>query len=191
MASFQTAVQLDPRDTGNAADLGFALMYLRRYPAAKTALDRARVLNPGDLTYVEWRVMASLGEGDLAGARQVLHSVPATVDPTSLVAAIAPERRQEWILDDAQRQRLLTLRPSDFDDDRPTWALTFAEAYATLGDARRSRAYADTAVLRTMRCLKMPAMRERTAAWVSPRRTPARGGGDRGRTRRGLAAALA
>jgi serine/threonine-protein kinase len=146
VASFQTAVQLDPRDPGNAADLGFALMYLRRYPAAKTALDRARVLNPGDLTYVEWRVMASLGEGDLAGAQQVLHSVPATVDPTSLVAAIAPERRQEWILDDAQRQRLLTLHPSDFDDDRPTWALTLAEAYATLGDARRSRAYADTAV---------------------------------------------
>jgi serine/threonine protein kinase/tetratricopeptide (TPR) repeat protein len=158
VATFQTAVQLDPRDPGNLADLGFALMYLRRYPAAKMALDRARALNPGELTYVEWRVMASLGEGDLAGAQQVLHAVPGTVDQTSLVAAIAPERGQQWMLDDAQRRHLLTLRPSDFDDDRPTWALTLAEAYSTLGDARRSRAYADSAAAAyTAMILKMPA----------------------------------
>ena len=50
------------------------------------------------------------------------------------------------MLDDVQRRLLLTLRPSDFDDDRPTWALTLAEAYATLGDVSRCRAYADSAV---------------------------------------------
>jgi serine/threonine protein kinase/tetratricopeptide (TPR) repeat protein len=158
VASFQTAVQLDPRDPGTLADLGFALMYLRRYAAAKTALDRARALNPGDLTYVEWRVMASLGEGDLDGAQQVLRTVPATVDQTSLVSAIAPERGQEWILDDAQRRHLLTLRQSDFDNDRPTWALTLAQAYGTLGDTRRSRAYADSAVAAyNAMIVKMPA----------------------------------
>ena len=145
VANFQAAVQLDPRDPSAMSDLGFALVNLRRYASAKTALDRARALNPGNLTYIEWRVTASLGEGDLAGAQQVLHTVPATVDQTSLVAAIAPQRGQQWILDDAQRRLLLTLRPSDFDDDRPIWALTLAEAYATLGDGLRSRAYADSA----------------------------------------------
>jgi eukaryotic-like serine/threonine-protein kinase len=145
VAKFQTAVQLDPRDPSASGDLGFALVNLRRYGGAKMALDRARALNPGDLTYLEWRITASLGEGDLAAAQQLLHTVPATVDQTSLVVAIAPERGQQWILDDGQRRHLLTLRPSDFDEDRPTWALTLAEAYATLGDATRSRAYADSA----------------------------------------------
>jgi serine/threonine-protein kinase len=146
VANLQTAVQLDPREPETSADLGFALVNLRRYTGAKIALDHALALTPGDLTAIEWRVMASLGEGDLAGAQRVLHTVPATVDQTSLVTAIAPERGQEWMLDDAQRRLLLTLHPSDFDDDRATWALTLAEAYATLGDAPRSRAYADTAV---------------------------------------------
>jgi serine/threonine protein kinase/Flp pilus assembly protein TadD len=146
VANFRAAVQLDPRDPSASADLGFALVYLRRYASAKIALDRARALTPGDLTYVEWRVMESLGEGDLAGAQQVLRTVPATVDQTSLVTAIAPERGQQWMLDDVQRRHLLTLRPSDFDDDRPVWAVTLAEAYTTMGDAARARAYADSAV---------------------------------------------
>jgi tetratricopeptide (TPR) repeat protein len=145
VANLQTAVQLDPRAPGAAADLGFALVNLRHYAGAKIALDHALALTPGDLTYIEWRVMTSLGEGDLAGAQQVLHAAPAMVDQTSLVSAIAPERGQEWILDGVQRQLLLTLHASDFDNDRPTWALTLAEAYATLGDASRSRAYADSA----------------------------------------------
>ena len=127
-------------------DLGFALVNLRLYAGAKIALDRALALTPGDLTAVEWRVMASLGEGDSAGAQRVLHAVPATVDQASLVSSIADERGQEWMLDDVQRRLLLTLRPSDFDDDRPTWALTLAQGYATLGDTSRCRAYADSAV---------------------------------------------
>jgi eukaryotic-like serine/threonine-protein kinase len=158
VANLQTAVQLDPRDPSALSDLGFALMYLRRYTGAKSSLDHALALNPVDLTYIEWRVMASLGEGDLAGAQQVLHTVPPTVDQTSLVAHIAPERRQEWVLDDAQRRHLLTLSPADFDEDRPTWALTRAEAYATLGDGPRSRAYADSAAAAyRMLLVKMPA----------------------------------
>ena len=146
VANLQTAVQLDPRETDNSADLGFALVNVRRYADAKIALDHALALTPADLTAIEWRVMASLGEGDLAGAQKVLHAVPATVDQTSLISSIAEERGQEWVLDDVQRRHLLTLRPSDFDDDRLTWALTLAEAYATLGDASRCRAYADSAV---------------------------------------------
>ena len=48
-------------------------------PARDGAGPRTR-LTPADLTKIEWRVMASLGEGDLAGAQRVLHAVPATVD---------------------------------------------------------------------------------------------------------------
>jgi eukaryotic-like serine/threonine-protein kinase len=146
VSNLQTAVQLDPRAPNALADLGFALVNVRRYAGAKMALDRALALTPGDLTKIEWRVMASLGDGDRAGAQQVLQAVPATVDQASLVSSIADERGQEWMLDDVQRRLLLTLRPSDFDDDRPTWALTLAQAYATLGDGSRSRAYADSAV---------------------------------------------
>jgi eukaryotic-like serine/threonine-protein kinase len=146
VANLQTAVQLDPREPDASADLGFALVNVRRYADAKIALDHVLVLTPADLTAIEWRVMASLGDGDLAGAQRVLHSVPATVDQASLVSYIGEERGEEWMLDDAQRRQLITLRPSDFDGARPSWALTLAEAYATLGDASRSRAYADSAV---------------------------------------------
>ena len=145
VAKLQTAVQLDPREPGASGDLGFALVNQRRFAEARSALDRALAISPDNITFVEWRVMASLGDGDVPGAQQVIHSVPATVDQAALISTIATERGQQWILDDAQRRFLLTVRPEDFDTGRPLWALTLAEVYATLRDTVRSHAYADSA----------------------------------------------
>ena len=49
------------------------------------------------------------------------------------------------MLDEEQRELLLRLTPSAFDDDRGTWALCLAQAYALKGDAANVRAYAEEA----------------------------------------------
>lgn len=141
----QSAVRLDPRDASMPGDLGFALLNLRRYAEARTSLDQALAITPGDLTFLNWRVMASLGDGDSAGAQRVLHAVPPSVDQASLLSYVASDRGKQWILDDSQRRQLIALRPDAFDGGPASWALTLAEAYATMGDIPRSRAYADTA----------------------------------------------
>ena len=141
----RSAVRLDPRDASASGDLGLALMYTRRHAEARTALDRALAITPGNLTFVAWRVMASLGDGDLADAQRVLHAVPPTVDPPALLSYIASNRGMAWVLDDTQRRRLLALPADAFDDGRAAWAIVLAQAYASFGDGPRSRAYADTA----------------------------------------------
>ena len=44
-----------------------------------------------------------------------------------------------------QRELLLRLTPSAFDDDRGTWGICLAQAYALKGDAANVRAYAEEA----------------------------------------------
>ena len=50
-----------------------------------------------------------------------------------------------WILGDEQRELLLRLTPSAFDDDRGTWAFCLAQASALKGDAASVRTYAEEA----------------------------------------------
>jgi tetratricopeptide (TPR) repeat protein len=50
-----------------------------------------------------------------------------------------------WLLDDGQRALLYQLKPADFDDDRGSWGLALAGAYALQGEGARARAYADSA----------------------------------------------
>jgi tetratricopeptide (TPR) repeat protein len=52
-----------------------------------------------------------------------------------------------WALDSAQKAVLLGLPPAAFDDDRGTWGLALAEAYALRGNQPRARLYADSARL--------------------------------------------
>jgi tetratricopeptide (TPR) repeat protein len=50
-----------------------------------------------------------------------------------------------WVLDEVQQQLLLRLRPRAFEDDRATWGMVLAQAYALRGDAAKTRVYADSA----------------------------------------------
>ena len=45
-----------------------------------------------------------------------------------------------WVLDDPQRELLLRLTPSAFDDDRRLWGICLAQAYALKGDAAKRAA---------------------------------------------------
>jgi eukaryotic-like serine/threonine-protein kinase len=139
------AERLDPLSAEPPAALGQTFLQLRRYSEAREALDRAIVLSPTELGLIEWRAMLPLAQGDLAGARAVLRSVPKTIEPTALVAQMAGVFDLIWVLDDDQRDLLLRLTPSAFGDDEGVWSLCMAQAYALKGDADKARTYAEEA----------------------------------------------
>jgi len=142
---FRQAERLDPRSAFKIADLGDALLRLRRYPEARAALDRGLALAPANLDLIEGKAMTFLGEGDLAGARAVLKAALKDVEPTALVAYVASHWDLVWVLDEQQRELLLRLTPSAFDEDRGTWGICRAQAYALKGDAANVRTYAEEA----------------------------------------------
>jgi tetratricopeptide (TPR) repeat protein len=142
---FRQAGRLDPRSAINLADLGDALLRLRHYPEARAALDRGLALAPANLDLTEGKAMTFLGEGDLAGGRAVLEAAPKDVEPTALVAHMADFQDLVWVLDEQQRELLLRLTPSVFDEDRGTWGICLAQVYALKGDAANLRNYAEEA----------------------------------------------
>jgi eukaryotic-like serine/threonine-protein kinase len=139
------AASLDPRSALNLTALGFALQRLRRYPQAREAFERGLALAPANLSLIGEKAMTFLGEGNLAGARAVLHAVPKDVGPIELVAYVASVNDLVWVLDEQQRELLLRLTPSEFDDDRGIWARCLSQAYALKRDAANVRVYAEEA----------------------------------------------
>jgi eukaryotic-like serine/threonine-protein kinase len=143
--NFRQAERLDPRSVNNPSALGGALLYLRRYAEARDACNRGLALAPASLTLIEYKAMTFLGEGDLAGARAVFKAAAAQVEPTALVAFAVSHYDVAWALDDEQRDVLLRLTPSAFDDDRGNWALCLAQAYAFKADSANLRGHAEEA----------------------------------------------
>ena len=139
------AERLDPRSVVTPRRLGGALLFLRRYAEAREAFDRGLALAPANLSLIERKAMTFLAEGDLAGARAVLKAAPKDVEPTALVAYLANYSDLVWVLDEEQREILLRLTPSAFDDDKGAWAVCLTQAYALRGDAANVRTYAEEA----------------------------------------------
>ncbi len=141
----ERAWTLDPRSATTARRLSQSLLRLRRYPEALAAADRGLAVAPANLDLLENKAMAYLAQGDLAHARGVIHSAPAEVEPTALVANFGNYWDLCWALDDAQQQLLLRLPPSVYDEDRGTWGIVRAQTYYLRGDPVKTRIYADSA----------------------------------------------
>jgi TolB-like protein/Flp pilus assembly protein TadD len=142
---YTKANAVDPRSVLNARRQGIALLWLRRYPEADAAFERGLTISPTAILLYSGKAMVRLAQGDLAGARDVIHRVPAEVEPTALVSSLATYWDLFWVLDDDQQRLLLRLPPSAFDDDRGAWGTALASTYALRGDHARARAYADSA----------------------------------------------
>jgi TolB-like protein len=153
-ALFTQAQALDPRSIATARRLAVTQLWLRRYPEALSASDKALALDPRAPDLHEAKAMISLAQGDLAGARATLRAAEAQVEPTGFVAWIATYWDLYWVLDDKQQALLLRLTPGPFDDNRATWGLAIAATYALRGDQVRARAYADSARLAAEEQLK-------------------------------------
>jgi eukaryotic-like serine/threonine-protein kinase len=142
---FRQAERVDPRSVSLWTSLGSALLRMRRYTEAREAQERGLAVAPANLRLIEHKAMSFLGEGDLAGARAVLEAAPKEVAPAALVAYVANYNDLVWVLDEKQRELLLRLTPSAFDDDRATWGLALAQAYALRGDVANVHTYAEEA----------------------------------------------
>jgi len=142
---FARALALDPRSVVGARRLTETLLYLRRYPAAQAAADRALALAPTNLRLVELQAMLRLAQGDLTGAHAVIVSAPTGIDRGTLYAFFGLYQDLYWVLDDSQQLQLLALPVTAFDSDRAAWSIVRAQTYFLRGDQTRSRIYADSA----------------------------------------------
>lgn len=141
----QQAERLDPRRSPVKSVLGHILVYLRRYSEAREVSERGLAFAPSNLDLIHLKATTFLGRGDLAGARRLLKSTSPEVAPTSLVAQTAAYWDLVWVLDEQQREFLLRLTPSAFDDDRGIWGVCLAQAAALKGDVPSTRRYAEEA----------------------------------------------
>jgi eukaryotic-like serine/threonine-protein kinase len=136
---------IDPRSATNSRRLGQTLLRLHRYSDGMAEVDRALKIAPANLDLIENKVMLYLAQGDVASARDVIRSVPSTIEPTGLVAYLGNYWDLVWVLDESQQQLLLRLSPSAFDGDRGTWGAVLAQTYYLRGDRARTKIYADSA----------------------------------------------
>ena len=145
LGALEEAQRLDPRSVSTLHGLGYAALRLHRTSEARKAFDRGLALAPTNLALLERKAMTYLAEGDLAGARAVLKAAPKEVEPTALVADVASAADLVWVLDETQRDLLIRLTPSAFDDDRGVWGLCLTQAYALKRDEPNVRKYAEFA----------------------------------------------
>jgi tetratricopeptide (TPR) repeat protein len=113
------------------------------------------------------RAVVALAQGDLARAQGIVKAAPIEVNPTALVASLASYLELVWVLDDAQQQLLLRLRPSAFDDNRANWASALAQTYAVRGNIAMVRVYADSARLAFEQQLKDSAESSSTSTFYA------------------------
>jgi eukaryotic-like serine/threonine-protein kinase len=137
---------LDPRSTLVMLRLARTQLWLRRYDEAIVSAERGLRLDPSDVAILQLKTMALLGKGDLAAARAAVSGAPAEMDPTALAAGFGNYWDMFWVLDAEHQALLLRLTPIAFGNERFTWAIVRSQTYASRGDLRRAKAYADSAV---------------------------------------------
>jgi tetratricopeptide (TPR) repeat protein len=138
------AQALDPRSLVVARRLGYTYLRLRRYPESIAVSDRALALDSSNVEFLENKVMAHLGQGDLEGARQVIQGATGTIPPTTIASYFANYYDLHWVLPADLQALLRRLTPSAF-EDRASWAIVQAQAHHARGDLARARIYADSA----------------------------------------------
>jgi serine/threonine-protein kinase len=167
----QEVVRLDPRSAGAYFWLGLSLADLRRYAEARAAFARTAELQPtAPHPWVRGAVV-ELAAGDSAAARAVLRRARATLDANVLAANVGRHGYDAvWLLDSADQRAVRQRGTAAFaPDDRGNAGLVLAELFALRGDARRARAYGDTAAAAFRAQLRTLAANPQVAAEVRAR----------------------
>jgi tetratricopeptide (TPR) repeat protein len=136
---------IDPRSAVISRRLGYAFMVLHRFPEAEVAFERGLTLAPGNLSILQNRALAALGQGEVEAVRRLADHPERGVSRDRMLANLSQFEELYWALTDEQQRRVLELGPELFDDDRAAWALVRAHLYWLRGDKARARAWADTA----------------------------------------------
>ena len=145
LASLRQAAAIDPRSVPTARRMALTLLWLRRYPEAEDAANRAIALTPLAPNALEMKAMILLAQGDLPGAQAVIRNAPPEMDPTAKVSYFANFWDVYWPFEEADQSLLLRLSPGQFDDDRMAWGIVMAEVWDLKGNRAKSRAYGDSA----------------------------------------------
>ncbi len=145
LAHAQRAAKLDPVSPIANRQLASTLIRMHRFSEATIVARQGLQLAPNNLGMISRVTLLHLAQGDLPAARAVLRAAQASVDTTRLIVYFATTGDLFWVLTDAQQQKLLSLTPTAYDDDRARWAIRRAEVYGLRGDAALARAYGDTA----------------------------------------------
>ncbi len=145
IATYERALQLDPKSSNTWDQLGGIYRLLGRYDLAGQAFNRALALNPSNSNVAIDRVLLALAQGDVAGARAALHAgdpsgqLDRLVDATNLYDL-------GWLLDSSEKRKVISSPVSAFGGDRASWLLTIADQYAAMGNAALAKTYADSAI---------------------------------------------
>ena len=141
LAHLQQSARLDPRSVPSASNLARTYRDLHRFEEARVEYDRALSLAPANLAIIQGKATNYLAQGDLAGARKVIHDSLQQVDAKALVVRFATFQEMMWVLPDDLRARVVELQPEDFDNDRGMWALKVGATYKLMGDVARARSF--------------------------------------------------
>jgi serine/threonine-protein kinase len=153
-APLTRAAQLDPRSATVARRQAVVLTFLRQYPAADSAIDRAIALAPANPGVISLKVVIAVARGDLDGARAAIRTAATRIDPGVLYPFFAAYQDMYWVLDSVQQRQVLAAPPSAFDDDSVSWALVRTELYHLHGDPAAVAVWADSARLAAERQLR-------------------------------------
>ncbi len=144
LAHYTDAASLNPRSVPISNGFAYTLFYLRRYPEAAEAYDRAIAVAPTVPNLREERAMVELGRGDLSAARRVIAAAPPEIERDEFLALVAMYGDLFWLLTDAQQVEVLRFDARPFGNDRAGWALVQTQILALRGDTTPSRAFADS-----------------------------------------------
>ena len=135
MEHLTRARSLDPRSARVGENVAAGLLWLRRYGEARAACDDFLIIAPHNLSVIQTKAMAMLGEGDLPAARAWLRKQSLEVPVADLLRNFGLYWDLMWIFDEEQRRIFLGLSVDEFGGDRGGRALAFAQTYALTRDA--------------------------------------------------------
>jgi eukaryotic-like serine/threonine-protein kinase len=146
LADRERAARLDPQNATVLLVLCDGIRGVFRYADAERSCDRAMALQPRRLDIVEGRMLVSLEQGDLPGARAVMRTALAAIDSVSLATYVSEVYELGWVLDSALEGVLLReARSPGGLLSGGDWFCALAQQYGYRGDTNRARAYADSA----------------------------------------------
>jgi tetratricopeptide (TPR) repeat protein len=139
------AIKLDPRNAGAFARDAQIALWRRDTAAARISTERALSLVPGNLSFLQQRIMVELQRGDLGAARRQLQVASDQVGNSAMIARIATYYDLGWMLDSTQDRILFNLDAGAFDGDSAQWFVVRAEQYSWRGDRENARKAATVA----------------------------------------------
>jgi serine/threonine protein kinase/Tfp pilus assembly protein PilF len=135
---YQAAAQLDPRDIGILLTLADTFLTIRRYEEARTVVDRALEISPGNEAALAQKAFSLQAEGRLNEAAEILEKAPANSQDELLTFARATQLYDERRFDKAIAYIQQKMPPAFANDPRIMTLLGYCQKFAGHDDEART-----------------------------------------------------